>query len=114
VKLKALVAALFVFVASPACPDASQLTAADFLEMNETYRTAMIHGLLASATALGLPEQYEGVYSDGVKCRLSRGRNETVYQLSSDFALYLDKHPEEIKGLFPLVFLVFMADCAAR
>jgi len=114
VKLKALVTSVFVLVAAPAFPDASRLTAANFLEMNETYRAAMIHGLLASATALGLPEQYEDIYNDGVKCRLSRGRNETVYQLSSDFARYLDKHPEETKGPFPLVFLVFMADCPTR
>jgi hypothetical protein len=41
---------------SPVFADAS-LTAADFLEMNETYRAAMIHGLLASANVLGLSEQ---------------------------------------------------------
>jgi hypothetical protein len=112
--LRTLLVSVFLLAASPAFPDASRLTAADFLEMNETYRAAMIHGLLASATALGLPDQYERVYNDGVKCRLSRRRNETVYQISSDFAHYLDKHPEETKGLFPLVFLIFMADCPAR
>jgi hypothetical protein len=65
VRLKALFAVVFVLVASPAFPDASRLTAAEFLEMNETYRAALIHGLLASATALGLPEEYESVYNDG-------------------------------------------------
>jgi len=100
-----------VGAASPAFADASRLTAADFLEMNETYRAAMIHGLLSSATVLGLPDQYRSVYDDGVKCRLTRGRQETVYQLSSDFARYLDVHPEDVKGPFPLVFLLFMADC---
>jgi len=113
-KLNVLVISLLLVTVAPAFSDASKLTATDFLEMNETYRAAMIHGLLASANTLGLPEQYEGVYNDGVKCRLSRGRNETVYQLSSDFARYLDRHPEEIKGLFALVFLVFMADCPPR
>jgi hypothetical protein len=71
VRLKALVI-LSLGAASPAFADASRLTAADFLEMNETYRAAMIDGLLASATVLGLPEQYQRVYDDGVKCRLTR------------------------------------------
>jgi hypothetical protein len=110
VRLRALVI-LLLGAASPAFADASRLTAADFLEMNETYRAAMIHGLLASATVLGLPEQYQRVYDDGVKCRLTRGRHETVYQLSSDFARYLDAHRDDDKGPFPLVFLLFMADC---
>jgi hypothetical protein len=97
--------------APPAFADASRLSAADFLEMNETYRAALIHGMLASATMLGLAEQYQSVYDDGVKCRLTRGRHETVYQLSSDFVRYLDTHPEDAKGPFPMVFLIFMADC---
>jgi hypothetical protein len=79
--------------------------------MNETYRAAMIHGLLASANVLGLPEQYQGIYNDGVKCRLTHGRQETVYKLSADFAHYLDAHPDDVKGPFPIVFLLFMADC---
>jgi hypothetical protein len=56
--------------------------------MNDTYRAAMIHGLLAYAAVLGFHD-YQDVYEDGVKCRLSRGRQETVYQLSADFARYL-------------------------
>ena len=111
VKLKALLISVLVGAASSAFADASRLTAADFLEMNETYRAAMIHGLLASATVLGLPDQYQRDYDDGVKCRLTRGRQETVYQLSSDFARYLDAHPDDVKGPFPLAFLLFMADC---
>ncbi len=110
-RLKALVICVLVSSASSVFADASRLTAADFLEMNETYRAAMVHGLLASATVLGLPDQYRSVYDDGVKCRLTRGRYETVYQLSSEFARYLDAHPEDVKGPFPLVFLLFMADC---
>jgi hypothetical protein len=109
--LNAILVSVFLGGASPVFADASLLTAADFLEMNETYRAAMIHGLIASASALGLPEHYQGVYADGVKCRLTRGRQETVYQLSSDFAHYLDTHPEDSKGPFPIVFLLFMADC---
>jgi hypothetical protein len=96
---------------APAVADASKITAADFLEMNETYRAAMIHGLLASANVLGLPDAYQSVYDDGVKCRLTRGRQETSYQLASDFARYLDKHPEYAKEPFPMIFLIFMADC---
>jgi hypothetical protein len=63
---------------APAVADASKLTAAEFLEMNETYRAAMIHGLLASATVLGLPDRYQDIYDAGVGCRLKRGRQETV------------------------------------
>lgn len=110
-RLPAIVIGVLLCAASPVFADASRLTGADFLEMNENYRAAMIHGLLASANVLGLPEQYESVYNDGVKCRLTRGRQETVYQLSSDFARYLDAHPDEAKGPFPIVFLIFMADC---
>lgn len=109
--LKALVISGLLAACSPAFADASRLTAGDFLEMNETYRAAMIHGLLASAAVLGLPEQYQGIYDDGVKCRLTRGRHETVYQLSTDFARYLDTHPQDRKSAFPMAFLVFMADC---
>jgi hypothetical protein len=109
--LRTIVISVLLSAASPAFADASRLTAADFLEMNETYRAAMIHGLLASANVLGLPEQYHSVYDDGLKCRLIRGRHETVYQLSSDFVHYLDAHPEVAKGAFPMVFLIFMADC---
>jgi hypothetical protein len=111
VKFRAIVASVLLSAASPVFADASRLTAADFLEMNETYRAAMIHSLLASANVLGLPEQYQSIYDDGVKCRLTRGRHETVYQLSSDFVRYLDAHPEDAKGPFPMVFLIFMADC---
>jgi hypothetical protein len=110
VMLKAVVISVLLS-ASPVLADASRLTAADFLDMNETYRAAMIHGLLASVTVLGLAEQYRSVYDDGVKCRLTRGRHETVYGLSSDFARYLDAHPDDTKGPFPLVFLLFMAHC---
>jgi hypothetical protein len=109
--LRALLLSVSLGAASPAIADASRLTAVDFLEMNETYRAAMIHGLLASAAVLGLPDQYQGVYDDGMKCGLTRGRHETVYMLSSDFAHYLDSHPDDAKGPFPLVFLLFMADC---
>jgi hypothetical protein len=108
---KVFLAIVSVLGASPVFADASRLTVADFLEMNETYRPAMIHGLLSSATVLGVAEQYQSVYDDGMKCRLSRGRQETVYQLSSDFARYLNAHPEDAKGKFPTVFLLFMADC---
>jgi hypothetical protein len=44
---------IWLSAAAPALADASKVTAADFLEMNETYRAAMIHGLLASANVLG-------------------------------------------------------------
>ncbi len=110
-KLWAIAITVSLCAASPVLADASRLTGADFLEMNETYRAAMIHGLLASANVLGLPEHYQSVYNDGVKCRLTRGRQETVYQLSTDFVHYLDAHPEDVKGPFPIVFLLFMADC---
>ena len=60
---------------------------------------------------LGLPDRYQGIYDDGVKCRLMRGRHETAYQLASDFARYLEAHPEDDKWPFPMAFLVFMADC---
>jgi hypothetical protein len=111
VRLIAIVISALVTAASTAFADASRPTAADFLDMDKTYRAAMIHGFLASANVLGLAEQYQGVYNDGVKCRLKRGRHETVYQLSSDFAHYLDIHPEDTKVPFPMVFLLFMADC---
>ena len=114
VRLKAICISVLLSAASPAIADASRLTTADFLEMNETYRAAMIHGLLTSANVLGLPEHYQSVYDDGVKCRLTRGRQETVYQLASDFARYLEAHPEDAKGAFPIVFLVFMADCPEK
>jgi hypothetical protein len=105
------VSILLCVASSSAFADASQLTAADFLEMNETYRAALIHGLITSASVLGLPEIYQRFYDDGVRCRLTRGRQETVYQLSADFGRYLNAHPEDTKGPFPMVFLLFMADC---
>jgi hypothetical protein len=111
VGFKVVLTCVLLSGASPVFADASRLTAADFLEMNETYRAAMIHGLIAAASVLGLPERYQRFYDDGVQCRLTRGRQETVYQLSADFAHYLDVHPEDTKGPFPMVFLLFMADC---
>ena len=110
-RLQAIAVSVSLCATSPVMADASRLTGADFLEMNETYRAAMIHGLLASANVLGLPEHYQRFYNDGVKCRLTRGRQETVYQLSTDFAHYLDVHPDDVKAPFPMVFLLFMADC---
>jgi hypothetical protein len=64
-----------------------------------------------SNAMLGLAEQYQRVYDDGMKCHLTLGRQETTYQLSSDFARYLDAHPEDANGPFPLAFLLLMADC---
>ena len=92
----------------------AELSYRRILEMNETYRAAMIHGLLASANVFGLPDQYQSVYEDGVKCRLTRSRQETMYQLASDFAHYLDAHPEDTKGPLPMVFLLFREDCPKK
>ena len=109
--LRAFLVVVLLGAVSPAFANATRLTAADFLEMDETYRAALIHGLLASAAALGLPDQYQEIYNDGVKCRMTRGRQETVYQLSFDFARYLRAHRDDNKVPFPMMFLLFMADC---
>lgn len=79
--------------------------------MNENYRAALIQGVLASAHTFGLPDQFQVLYEDGMKCLQKRGRKETVYQISIDFTRYLDSHPDQTKGAFPLIFLLFMSDC---
>jgi hypothetical protein len=109
--LQAILIAVTFGAVSPAFADATRLSAADFLEMNETYRAAMIHGLLASLAVLGVPKEYQSIYDEGINCRAKQRPMQTTYRLSSDFARYLNEHPDEVVGEFPIVFLIFMAHC---
>jgi hypothetical protein len=107
----AVVISVFLAV-SPTFADASRLTGADFLGMNETYRAGLIHGLLSSWEALGVADNFQSLLDKGMDCRLKQRRPlQTIDQLSSDFAHYLKEHHDEAGERFALVFLLFMADC---
>jgi hypothetical protein len=111
-RLKALVISLGLCTASLAFADASRLTGADFLEMNETYRAGLVRGLLSSWDALGVAENFQSLLEKGMDCRLKQRRPlQTIDQLSSDFAHYLKEHPDQARERFALAFLLFMGAC---
>ena len=95
-----------------AAADARNITADDFLQMNETYRAGLVHGALASMFELGVDEQYVGPLEEGVRCQGQR--KATVWQTSTDFANYIEEHPDIKQAAFPKAFLIFMLDCPKK
>jgi hypothetical protein len=83
-----------------------------FLEMNSTYRAGLIQGVLASMFELGVDEQYAGSLEEGVRCQGQR--KATVWQISIDFAKYIEDHPDIKQAAFPKAFLIFMLDCPKK
>jgi hypothetical protein len=55
---RAIIMLTMVASISNAAADARNITADDFLEMNETYRAGLVHGVLASMFELGVDKQY--------------------------------------------------------
>jgi hypothetical protein len=97
---------------SNAAADARNITADDFLQMNETYRAGLVHGALASMFELGVDEKYVGPLEEGVRCQ--GRRKATVWQTSTEFAKYLEGHPDMKQAAFPKAFLIFMLDCQKK
>jgi hypothetical protein len=97
---------------SDAAADARNITADDFLQMNETYRAGLVHGALASMFELGIDEKYVGPLEEGVRCQGQR--KATVWQTSTEFAKYLEGHPDMKQAAFPKAFLIFMLDCQKK
>ena len=97
---------------SNAAADARNITADGFLEMNETYRAGLVHGALASMFELGVDEKYVERLEEGVRCQ--GARKATVWQTSTDFAKYIEGHPDMKQLAFPKAFLIFMFDCPKK
>jgi hypothetical protein len=110
--IRAIIMLATAALTSSAAADARNITADGFLEMNSTYRAGLIQGVLASMFELGVDEQYAGSLEEGVRCQGQR--KATVWQISIDFAKYIEDHPDIKQAAFPKAFLIFMLDCPKK
>lgn len=89
------------------------LTGARFLEMNEGYRTGVVHGLMSAVITLGVPDELKQNVEIGLECRLKRPtRRATFEEVSIEFARHLAAHPEDEKGDLTIAFVLFLAECS--
>jgi len=103
---------LVLLTVSPAVADPLNFRGKDYLEMNETYRTGFVHGVMASWVDLGSPERYREFILAGYGCLDRRPR--TIPVMASELAKYIESHPNMLQAPASVAFTTYFLDCPEK